>query len=73
MSDWDIIVPVQSVNLVTNPSFETATTGWTFDGANTGAAASAPMKFGHQSCLCTYQDDTDLAREIQTLAVARKL
>ena len=59
--NWDIIVPKSTVNLITNPSFEVATTGYTFDGANTGVIATTASKFGFRSCICYYQDDLDLA------------
>lgn len=70
MSNWDIIVPVETVNLVTNPSFEAATTGYTFDGGNTGVRSNLESKFGLSSCLGTYQDDLNLARYAITLTAA---
>jgi len=67
---WQIVVPEAGTNLITNPSFETNTTGWTTDGANTIAQSSTVGKFGAYSLLCTYQNDTDLARYAITLTAA---
>ena len=46
MSDWKIIVPVETTNFVTNPSFETNTTGWTNVGMTIFARQSTFSKFG---------------------------
>jgi hypothetical protein len=68
--NWDLIVPVGTTNLITNPSFEAVTTGYTFDGANTGTRTTVGSKFGYASCQCIYQDDLDLARYAITLTAA---
>lgn len=47
-------------NLVTNPSFEVDTAGWTTFGTNTVARDSARAKFGGFSLKCTYNDDLRL-------------
>jgi hypothetical protein len=62
MGLWEIVIPEAGTNLITNPSFETNTTGWSADGTNTIAQSTAQSRFGAYSALCTYQDDTDLAR-----------
>lgn len=59
---WNIYEPTATTNLVTNPSFETGTTGWSADGTNTIAQSASQQCRGAYSLLCTYQDDTDLAR-----------
>ncbi len=61
MSNWKLIRPEASKNLITNPSFETNTTGWTASGTNTIAKSTAQSKFGANSLLCTYQNNTALA------------
>ena len=68
--NWDIIVPAQTVNLVTNPSFETNTTGWGTSGTNTIAASTTQSKFGYRSLLCTYQDDLNMGYTNITLTAA---
>jgi hypothetical protein len=67
MGNWLIAIPEAATNLITNPSFETNTTGWTTDGTNTIAQSSAFSKYGYYSAICTYQNDTDLARYTITL------
>ncbi len=55
-------------NLITNPSFETNTAGWTTGGANTIEKSTEQAKEGSNSLKCIYQDDTDtLARFAITL------
>ena len=58
--NWSIIVPEATTNLCTNPSFETATTGWTASGSNTIARSAAQQFAGGYSLLCTYQNNTTL-------------
>lgn len=61
MGNWKVIVPVGSTNYITNPSFETGTTGWSASGTNTIAQSAAASKFGAHSLKCTYADNTVMA------------
>jgi hypothetical protein len=54
MSDWKVIVPSGNLtNLVTNPSFETDTTGWTSIWGDTLARSAEQQKFGAYSLKVT--------------------
>lgn len=53
--------PLWPVNNVTNPSFETDTSGWTTYGTNTIARSTTRAKYGSASLLATYQNDLRLA------------
>jgi hypothetical protein len=64
---WDRIA---TTNLVTNPSFESGTTGWVPSGTNTIALSNSQSKFGANSLLCTYQDSTTFATYNITLTAA---
>lgn len=57
-------------NLVSNPSFETNTTGWTTGGTNTIAASLLQRWAGVKSLLCTYVDNLVLASFTITLTAA---
>ena len=71
MSDYKIIVPSGSMqNLVTNPSFETNTTGWATGGTNTIAQTTVRAKFGAYALRATYQDTEGLADYGITLTAA---
>jgi hypothetical protein len=61
MSNWKVITAAATTNKLTNPSFETNTTGWSASGTNTIAQSTAQQKFGAYSLLCTYQNNTTLA------------
>lgn len=62
MGYWDIVVPTATTNLITNPSGELNTTGWTAQGTNTIARSSTQSFKGDYSFLCTYQDNNTFAR-----------
>ena len=62
-----IIKPKASVNLCTNPSFETGTTGWATGGTNTIAKSSVQQRRGVYSCKCTYSNNDLLASYAITL------
>jgi hypothetical protein len=70
MGDWKIIVPTATTNLITNPSIEIDTTGWTAGGTNTVAQSSTQSKYGNYSLLCTYQDNDALSSYSLTLTAA---
>lgn len=55
-SPWSVIVPQEIENLITNPSFEIGTTGWSALGTNPpGFGASTNVSvFGAQSCAVTF-------------------
>ncbi|MEI7924582.1 MAG: hypothetical protein WCI61_00110 [Chloroflexota bacterium] len=53
-------VEAATTNLLTNPSFETNTSGWGTDGSNTIAATSAVASAGTKALRCTYQSDRRL-------------
>lgn len=59
-----------TTNLVTNPSFETGTTGWVTYGTNTIAQSSEQARYGSYSLKCTYQDAASLANYGITLTAA---
>lgn len=61
MGLWKIIRPKANTNLITNPSFETGTTGWSDSGANTIEQSSEQSNAGGYSLKCTCDDDTILA------------
>jgi len=61
MSNFKVIVPQATTNLITNPSFETGTTGWAATSSNTIAQSTAQQLYGTYSLLCTYQDSTTMA------------
>jgi hypothetical protein len=65
-----IIKPKASINLCTNPSFETGTTGWTTGGTNTIATSAVQQRRGVYSCKCTYTDNDLLASYAITLTDA---
>jgi len=70
MGYWSIILPEAATNLITNPSFETNTTGWAASGTNTIASSTAEAKFGGYSLKATYQDNTTLATYAATLTAS---
>lgn len=45
-AEWSIISPVATTNLITNPSFETATTGWAAAGSATVAQSATQQRRG---------------------------
>lgn len=53
--------PLWPTNYVTNPGFETNTTGWSTFGTNTIARSTTRSKYGGASLLVTYQNDLRLA------------
>jgi hypothetical protein len=59
-----------TTNLITNPSFETNTTGWAASGSNTIAQSTEQEKVGSNSLKCTYQDNAQLAAYAITLTAA---
>ena len=62
------IKPKAATNLVTNPSFETVTTGWATGGTNTIARSATVARRGAYSCIATYQNTaTNLASYAITL------
>jgi hypothetical protein len=69
--NWKLIRPEATTNLVTNPSFETNTTGWSTSGTNTIAQSSAQSLFGNYSLLATYQDSVNLAAYAITVTDAQ--
>jgi hypothetical protein len=71
MGDWKIVVPEATTNLITNPSFETNTTGWAASGTNTIAKATTQARWGNNSLTCTYQDNTTMASYGITLTAAQ--
>jgi len=70
MGYWSIILPEAATNLITNPSFETNTTGWAASGTNTIASSTAEAKFGGYSLKATYQDTATLASYAATLTAS---
>lgn len=62
-----IIKPKASINLCTNPSFETGTTGWATGGTNTIAKSAVQQRRGVYSCKCTYSNNDLLASYAITL------
>ena len=64
------VKPKAATNLVTNPSFEKGTDGWTTGGSNTLARSDDVQRRGAFSCKCTYQDDPNLAVYAITLTDA---
>lgn len=60
-SYWDIIEPAALTNLIPNPSFETATTGYTTGGTNTITQSSTASLRGNYSLKCTYSNNSNLA------------
>ena len=69
-SFWDIIVPVATENIVTNPSFETDTSDWTTGGTNTIVRTADEQQRGVYSLKCTYSNNTVLASYAVTLTAA---
>lgn len=67
MGDWKLIVPEATENLITNPSFEEASTGWSTGGTNTIGTSNAFTKFGKSALRCTYVDANVLAQYSITL------
>lgn len=67
---WDIVIPKAYTNLVTNPSFETGTTGFTTGGANTIAQSSEQASRGAYSLKITYDDADAFALYAITLPSA---
>ncbi len=59
-----------TTNLITNPSFETNTTGWGKGGTNTIAQSTDQAKFGSNSMKCTFQNSFLLANYVITLTAA---
>jgi hypothetical protein len=70
MGLWEYITPVETTNLITDPSFETGTTGWGTGGINTIAQSATQQKYGVYSLLCTYQNSQFLASYVITLTAA---
>ena len=52
MGDWDVIVAQAITNLVTNPSLEKTTTGWTAIGGTLAKVTNSPV-FGQYNLRCT--------------------
>jgi len=50
-----------SSNLITNPSFESNTTGWAASGTNTISRSNDQSQAGDYSLLCTYKDNLYLS------------
>lgn len=69
-SYWSIIRPEATTNLITNPSFETNTTGWSTGGTNSIAQTSDQSLFGIYSLECTYGNSLDLATYAITFSAA---
>ena len=69
-SNWKIITPEATTNLITNPSFEPGTTGWATGGTNTIAQSSDYSHYGIYSLKATYQDNIGLAYWAATLTAA---
>jgi hypothetical protein len=65
-----ILFAEATTNLVTNPSFETNTTGWATGGSNTIAQSADRAKEGSKSLKCTYQDNVALAYHAISLTAA---
>lgn len=67
-----VIKPTKTtdLNLVTNPSFEVSTAGYTTGGTNTIAVSTAQARRGVSSCLCTYQDNDAFIIYATTLTAA---
>ena len=61
------IKPKETINLCTNPSFETGTTGWNTLGTNTIAKSAVQQRRGVYSCKCTYTNNDLLASYAITL------
>lgn len=68
MTLWKVITPEATTNLVTNPSFETNTTGWTTGGTNTIARSDDQQWAGNYSLEVTYGNNSVLARHAVTLS-----
>ena len=49
---WDILIPAAGTNLITNPSFETNTTGWTTFGGVLTRAAGGNYGIWHAQIVC---------------------
>ncbi len=67
MGAWKIIRPEATTNMVSNPSFETGTTGWSTGGTNTLTREAdmyfeqgTPPMFGAYAAKLTYQDNNAL-------------
>lgn len=54
MSNFKIITPAETTNLITNSSFEIDTTGWIAVGSNTILRTTEQSLFGDYSLRCTY-------------------
>lgn len=67
---WFIIRPEATVNLCTNPSFETNTTGWATGGTNSLARSNNQQWAGNYSLEATYGNSSVLARYGATLATS---
>lgn len=66
-SFWNIIVPLDDTNLITNPSFEVNTTGYTTGGTNTIARDTTEQRRGVYGLKCTYSNNAVLASYAITL------
>ena len=53
MGDWDVLVAQATTNLITNPGFEKATTGWTANGGGALARVTTAPVFGLYCLRCT--------------------
>jgi hypothetical protein len=62
MGNLKIVVPEETTNLISNPSFETNTTGWSGGGSNTVARSLDRCVFGSYSLKCTFVDSSILAQ-----------
>lgn len=58
MGLWSVILPKETINLITNPSFETGIAGQSAQGTNTIAQSAEYAFRGVYSLKCTYQNDT---------------
>lgn len=67
---WFIIRPEATTNLVTNPSFETNTTGWATGGTNSLACSDDQQWAGNYSLEVTYGNNSVLARHAVSLATS---
>ena len=67
----DQMLDTSTTNLVTNPSFETNTTGWATGGGNDITRDNAEARFGSWALECDYQDNATLASFAITLTEER--
>lgn len=67
MSDWQVIVPEATRNIIYNPSFELSAFDWQAGGANVIASSNEQSFAGDKSLKITYADDLMLVRWPVTL------